>query len=187
MPTEHVRPGRSDLPDMSADLIAGRRFGQTWRGYDPEEVRQFLGEVAAQVRGLRERCENADSARRDAERRASHPQMDEATLMSAVGEETAGILRSARSAAAEITAKAGTTASAIVTAAEADANAIVTAAERTAAELLAQAESLLAGRTAEADAAATEIRDSAASRGRPAPCRRPATGEPAGRGSCSKT
>jgi vacuolar-type H+-ATPase subunit H len=87
--------------------------------------------------------------------------MDEATLMSAVGEETAGILRSARSAAAEITAKAETTASAIVTAAEADAKAIVTAAERTAAELLAQAESLLASRTAEADAAATEIRDSA--------------------------
>jgi len=131
---------------MSADLIAGRRFGQTWRGYDPDEVKQFLARVATQVRLLRERIEAAESARRDAEQRASHPEMDEAALMSAVGEETAGILRSARSAAAEITAKA-----------EANADALVAAAQAKATDLVDRAESMLASRTAEAEATAAEI------------------------------
>jgi DivIVA domain-containing protein len=145
MPTDRTHH-QSDLPDMSADLIAGRRFGQTWRGYDPDEVAQFLARVATQVRLLRERIEAADSARRDAEQRASHPQMDEAALMSAVGEETAGILRSARSAAAEITAKA-----------EANAEALVAAAEAKATDLVTRAESMLASRTTEAEATAAEI------------------------------
>jgi DivIVA domain-containing protein len=146
MPTDRAHPHLSDLPDMSADLIAGRRFGQTWRGYDPDEVKLFLERVATQVRLLRERIEAADSARRDAEQRASHPQMDEAALMSAVGEETAGILRSARSAAVEITAKA-----------EANAEALVAAAQAKAGELVDRAESMLAERTTEAEATAAEI------------------------------
>ena len=146
MPTDRTHAHHSDLPDMSADLIAGRRFGQTWRGYDPDEVKQFLARVATQVRLLRERIEAAESARRDAEQRASHPEMDEATLMSAVGEETAGILRSARSAAAEITAKA-----------EANAEALVAAAQAKAKDLADRAESLLASRTVEAEATAAEI------------------------------
>ena len=145
MPTDRTHH-HSDLPDMSADLIAGRRFGQTWRGYDPDEVKQFLARVATQVRLLRERIEAAESARRDAEQRASHPEMDEAALMSAVGEETAGILRSARSAAADITAKA-----------EANADALVAAAQAKATDLVDRAESMLASRTAEAEATAAEI------------------------------
>jgi DivIVA domain-containing protein len=145
MPTDRTHH-HSDLPDMSADLIAGRRFGQTWRGYDPDEVKQFLARVATQVRLLRERIEAAESARRDAEQRASHPEMDEAALMSAVGEETAGILRSARSAAAEITAKA-----------EANADALVATAQAKATDLVDRAESMLASRTAEAEATAAEI------------------------------
>lgn len=150
MPNDRLHPRRPDGPDMSADAIAGRRFGQSWRGFDADEVKQFLAQVAAQVRSLRERYDQAEAARREAEQRASHPQLDEATLMSAVGEETAGILRSARSAAAEITAKA-----------EANAQAIVAAADAKAAELVAEAESLLATRTAEADSVATEIREHA--------------------------
>ena len=131
-------------------MIEGRRFAQSWRGYDPEEVKQFLSQVAEQVRALRERCESTDSARREAEERAAHPQMDEASLMSAVGEETAGILRSAHSAAAEISAKA-----------EVNAQTIVAAAQTKADDLLAQAESMLAARSAEAEAVAADIRESA--------------------------
>ena len=150
MPTEPLRPRHVDVPEMSADTIEGRRFAQSWRGYDPEEVKQFLGQVAEQVRALRERYENTESARREAEERAAHPQMDEATLMSAVGEETAGILRSAHSAAAEISAKAEVNAQTVLAAAQAKAN-----------ELIAQAESLLATQTAEAEAVAADIRESA--------------------------
>jgi DivIVA domain-containing protein len=150
MPSDRLHPRRIDVPDMSADMISARRFAQSWRGYDTEEVTQFLGQVAVQVRALRERSEQAESDRREAEQRASHPQIDEATLMLAVGEETASILRSARSAAAEITAKA-----------QANADSIGAAADTRAAELLAQAEALLAARTAEADLVASQIHEHA--------------------------
>src|SRR5487761_1073621 len=106
MPTDRPKAHHNEVPDMSADSISGRRFAQSWRGYDPEEVKQFLAQVASQVRSLRERLEVEGAARREAEQRASHPVMDEAALMTAVGEETAGILRTARSAASEITGKA---------------------------------------------------------------------------------
>ena len=150
MASERLHPRVGDLPDMSADLIGGRRFAQTWRGYDPEEVKQFLAQVGAQVRSLKERLEAEAAARREAEQRALHPRIDEATLMSAVGEETAGILHSARMAAAEISAKA-----------EARAQETLSAAEAKASALVADAESLLAARTSEAEAAAAEVRATA--------------------------
>ena len=93
MSVERFPAARADMPDISADLISGRRFAQTWRGYDPEEVKEFLAQVAEQVRTLRERLDIEVSARREADQRALHPRIDEATLMSAVGEETAAILR----------------------------------------------------------------------------------------------
>ena len=43
---------------------------------------------------------------REAESRAVHPALDENTLLSAVGEETASILRTAHAAAADIKGKA---------------------------------------------------------------------------------
>ncbi len=146
MPTDRIQGHRFDMADMSADLIAGRRFAQTWRGYEPEEVKEFLAQVADQVRALRERVETEIAARREAEQRALHPQIDEATLMSAVGEQTAAILRSARSAAGEITAKA-----------EANAENVLGVAENKAADLVAEGEAVLASRTAEAESAANEI------------------------------
>ena len=126
MAAERFPTARADMPDISADPISGRRFAQTWRGYDPEEVKEFLAQVAEQVRTLRERLDIEVSARREADQRAMHPRLDEATLMSAVGEETAAILRSARTAAAEIIAKA-----------EANAESLVASAEAKSAELLA--------------------------------------------------
>jgi DivIVA domain-containing protein len=146
MPTDRIQGQRFDMGDMSADLIAGRRFAQTWRGYEPEEVKEFLAQVADQVRALRERLETEIAARRDAEQRALHPQIDEAMLMSAVGEQTAAILRSARGAAAEIRAKA-----------EAHAESVLGVAEVKAADLATEGEAVLASRTAEAESAANEI------------------------------
>ncbi len=146
MATDRVQTYRSDMPDMSVELIAGRRFAQSWRGYDPDEVKDFLTQVAAQVRSLRERIDFEVSVRREAEQRALHPQIDEAMLMSAVGEQTAAILRSARSAAAEITARAEETAASLISAAEAKA-----------AEVVAEGEAQVANRTAEAEASANDL------------------------------
>lgn len=146
MVNERAQPRRIDLPDMSADMIASRRFSLSWRGYDQEEVRKFLAEVAGQVRAWKERCETAEAARREAEQRAAHPQLDETTLMSVLGDETAAILKSARSAAAEIVSKA-----------EASAQQLVSEAQSKADEIMERAEGLLAERTKEAEALSAKI------------------------------
>jgi DivIVA domain-containing protein len=146
MVNERAQPRRIDLTDMSADMIASRRFSLSWRGYDQEEVKKFLAEVAAQVRAWKERCETAEAARREAEQRAAHPQLDETTLMSVLGDETAAILKSARSAATEIVSKA-----------EASAQQLVSEAQSKADEIMARAEGLLAERTKEAEALSAKI------------------------------
>ncbi len=161
MPNDRLVPRTSDLTDMSAELIAGRRFGQAWRGFDPEEVRDFLAQVAAQVRSLRERYDAAETARREAEQRAMHPRLDEATLMAAVGEETAQILRSARSAAQEIVAKAEASAKEALGSAQARAEGLLAEASSVLASRLAEAEEAAAAQLATAEAEAGALREEA--------------------------
>src|SRR6516225_12495448 len=94
-------------PALTPELIQAQSFTSSFRGYDQAEVRSFLGRVAAEVRSLRERVEQLDSAWHSAEERAARPPViDEDMLMSAVGEETAAILRTARAAASEMRTKA---------------------------------------------------------------------------------
>ncbi|HEX3539090.1 MAG TPA: DivIVA domain-containing protein, partial [Acidimicrobiales bacterium] len=99
---------------LSADLIAQQNFSPARRGFDPEEVRNFLVKVAAEIVALHERQSALEDARRDAEYRAAHPSFDEETLFGAVGEETAHILKIAHEAAADIKAKAQENASRIL-------------------------------------------------------------------------
>src|SRR5580698_123972 len=90
-------------PSLTPELIQARSFSSGFRGYDQSEVRDFLGRVATEVRALRERADQLESAWRAAEERASRPPVfDEETLVAAVGDETASILRAARAAAADL-------------------------------------------------------------------------------------
>jgi DivIVA domain-containing protein len=141
-----VAPGES----LSADLIAQTGFSSSRRGYEVKEVRDFLARIAGEVRELHRRIEAAEAAQRDAEERARHPRIDEETLAGAVGEETAAILRTARTAAAEIRTKAEEQATARLREAHAQADA-----------LRAEAETTAARRTKEAEEAAEAMRASA--------------------------
>jgi DivIVA domain-containing protein len=112
-------------PALNPELIQAQSFTSSFRGYDQTEVRSFLGRVAAEVRSLRERVEQLDSAWHSAEERAARPPViDEDTLMSAVGEETAAILRTARAAAADMRSKAAEEADRMVGEATAEADRI---------------------------------------------------------------
>ena len=96
-------------PDTSLtpELIQAQSFTSGFRGYDPGEVKTFLTRVANELRAWRERAEGLESAWHSAEERAARPPvLDEDTLMAAVGEETATILRTARAAAADLRTKA---------------------------------------------------------------------------------
>lgn len=139
-------------PSLSPEEVAHRGFASTFRGFDPAEVRAFLERVSAEMRLLRDRFHEADRQRKDAENRAAHPTLDESTLASALGEETARILRSAQEAAVDIRAKA-----------EENVERILAEAHAEATRLKSESEGMLAKRTAEADAAATSIREAAES------------------------
>jgi DivIVA domain-containing protein len=146
-------PSRLSASDssLSADLIAQRGFASARRGFDPEEVRAFLGKVAKEFRAMRQLQVSLEELLREAEYRAVHPTWDENTLLSAVGDETASILRSAHAAAADIKGKA-----------EDNASRILNEAQEQSAAMRGDAEAILRQRTEEAEAAASRIHEQAA-------------------------
>jgi DivIVA domain-containing protein len=140
------RPPSAPRDSLSADLIAQRGFAVSRRGYDRTEVKDFLRRVADEVLALRDRITELEQARRDAEERAQHPMIDEDTLMVAVGEETAAILRTARNAASDLRTRA-----------EADALRTLEQAREEAEATRTAADEALGVATQEADAAAQDI------------------------------
>lgn len=127
-------------PSLTPELIHSRAFTVGFRGYDQSEVRDFLNRLATEIRSLREQAERLESQWRSAEERAARPPvLDEETLMAAVGDETAAILRTARASAADLRTKA---------AEDAD-------------RIRLESESLLADKTKEAEEAAAQILDAA--------------------------
>lgn len=149
-------------PSLTPELIQARTFTQGFRGYDHSEVRDFLNRIAAEVRALRERAEQLESAWRSAEERAARPPvLDEDTLMAAVGEETAAILRSARAAASDMRSKAADESEKTLSAAGEEADRIRVEAEAILAEETKNAEETAAGIVESARAEASEVVDGA--------------------------
>ncbi|HWE54890.1 MAG TPA: DivIVA domain-containing protein [Acidimicrobiales bacterium] len=152
-------------PDSSItpDSIQAQGFTTAFRGYDPTEVKNYLSRVAAELRAWRERADGLESAWHSAEERAARPPvLDEDTLMAAVGEETAAILRTARSAAADMRTKAAEDAARILAEAKQEAEETLASAraeaERLRSESSQAAELLTGAAQTEADRLITEAR-----------------------------
>src|SRR3954470_4036453 len=147
---------------LGPDDIVRHPFSTAFRGYDPNEVRDFLKRVSA---GLTEARDMADVLRRrvaDLERRRPEaPEMDEGMLTDALGEETARVLKSAREAATEITAKAEQKAARMVAEAQEVATRLRTDAHEEAERLRTDAEGMLAQRVEEAERAVARLREAA--------------------------
>ena len=96
-------------PDPSSPTsVADAAFATTRRGFDQNEVRDFLRMVAAELGRLQERERFLERELRSAQ---SNPDLesvnlDEQTLTRLLGEETARVLMTARESASEIRAKA---------------------------------------------------------------------------------
>jgi len=131
---------------VSAEDAEHRGFATSFRGFDPAEVRAYLRRVASTMRTLQDEQRRLETRAREAERRAEHPTLDDATLAAALGDEMARILRSAQEAAAEIRGKA-----------ESHVAAIAQQARDEGARLTAEAASILQVRRAAADAEAEQI------------------------------
>lgn len=134
-------------PSLRPESVSSRVFATAFRGYDQAEVKAYLARVAERLGVLEQTCEELSARLAAAEERAARkPVIDEETLMAAVGEETAAILRSARAAASEIRQKASL-----------EAQQMLEEAEGRAKDLRTEAEGLLAAETAKASQAAAEV------------------------------
>jgi DivIVA domain-containing protein len=86
--------------------IAQHSFAVVRRGFDTDEVRSYLQSVSRSLEALEAREEELRSALAQAEERAAHPMVDEATLTASLGQHSAQILRHAHEEAARIVAQA---------------------------------------------------------------------------------
>ena len=91
---------------LGPEAVARQTFGVARKGFDQAEVRSFLAKVAEELREARDReaaLRNQVSSMEAQGKPAI--ELDEATLIAALGEETAHVLTAAREAAAQIRAK----------------------------------------------------------------------------------
>ncbi len=93
---------RSPSSDITRVTFTTLRKG----GLDPNEVRLHLEAAAREMGHLENRVRDLQDQLLEAQRRAAHPEFDEATLASALGAQSAAILRSAHEEAGRVTAEA---------------------------------------------------------------------------------
>ncbi len=100
-----VRPPISSSRVATGD-VAQHSFSVVRRGFDSDEVRSYLQSVARSLEALEAREEELRTALTEAEERAAHPVVDEATLTASLGQHSAQILRHAHEEAARIVVQA---------------------------------------------------------------------------------
>src|SRR5436190_595801 len=159
------RPGERGSR-LGPEAVARTAFATSFRGFDPDQVRAFLEQVANELREARDReaalrAEIDDMARKVDEM----GQLDEARVTEMLGAETAKILTTARSAATEITNKADESAERILREANEQSGRLRDDADRVLADRTAAAETAGAARS-EADAQCEEELEVARERGR---------------------
>ncbi|MGD9705849.1 MAG: DivIVA domain-containing protein [Acidimicrobiia bacterium] len=96
-------------PDPSSPAaVASASFATVRRGFDADEVRDFLRMVAAELSRLQERERYLERELQNAHRRpaAGDVELDEETVTALLGEETARVLSTAREAAGQIRGRA---------------------------------------------------------------------------------
>lgn len=150
---------------ITAQDVARHSFGTVRRGLDPQEVRAFLQLVAREMQARDDLEQQYRRELHEAEERARHPILDEATLTSSLGQQTAQLLRNAHHHAAQIVAEAEERTIAMGREAQQQLTEANVRAERAAAERIAEAE-LAAGSVHEqAEHDAQDVLDSARQEG----------------------
>jgi cell division septum initiation protein DivIVA len=130
-------------------------------GYDPSEVRVQLEAIAREMGHLEGRIRELQDQLSEAQRRAANPTIDEATLTSALGAQSAAILRSAHEEAGRVTAEAQERSAQVFTESQQrGANYLIEAQER-ATTLITEAENTAATIEHDARLAAERLVDSA--------------------------
>jgi DivIVA domain-containing protein len=146
---------------LTPEAVSGRSFGTGFRGYDQAEVRTFLKRVADEMAASHGREVELRRSLQEALNRAAHPQLDQETLTSALGEHAARLLTSAREAATNIVSEAETRAARIIGEAEGKIARVRTEADSLLSRRTEEAERLTAGLRQAAEADARTLRERA--------------------------
>src|SRR5271163_1615510 len=144
--------GRTSISSarVSAGDIARHSFAIARRGFDVDEVKIYLQTVARSIEVLEQREEEMRAAVAEADERAAHPVIDEATLTASLGQHSAQILRHAHDEAAKIVLEAQEGASSLLRSAQSQANEMQARSEGATAERVAEAELMVANAEQEA-------------------------------------
>jgi DivIVA domain-containing protein len=144
--------GRSPISSarVTAGDIARHSFAIVRRGYDIDEVKTYLQTVARSIEVFEHREQEFRDAVAEADERAAHPVVDEATLSASLGQHSAQILRHAHDEAAKIVVQAQEGASTLLREAQSRANEIQERSEGASAERVAEAELMVANTKQEA-------------------------------------
>ena len=146
--------------------IARHSFAIVRRGYDTDEVRAYLQSVARSIEALEEREQELRDAAAEAEERAAHPVIDEATLTASLGQHSAQILRHAHEEAARIVAQAQEDAAALLRETQSQVDELQTRTEASSAERVVEVELLVANAEQEARVESERIQPRASPRAR---------------------
>ena len=134
-------------PHLAPDDVARHTFASVRRGFDTDEVRDYLESISIALRGVADRERQLLQELAESEHRAANPVLDEPTLTAALGLETARVLHSAHEVAAELVAKA-----------DAEANRLRAEADQETGQNRARAGALVAEQTARAEAEVNDLR-----------------------------
>ena len=159
--------GRSPISSarVSTGDIARHSFAIVRRGFDIDEVKTYLQTVARSIEVLEEREQELRDAVNEADERAAHPVIDEATLTASLGQHSAQILRHAHDEAARIVVQAQEGAATLLREAQSHANEIQERSEAASAERVAEAELMVANARQEARQEVEGIRADAVAAG----------------------
>ncbi len=159
-----VRPPISSSRIATGD-IARHSFAIVRRGFDTDEVRSYLQSVSRSLEALEEREQELRAAVAEAEERAAHPVVDEATLTASLGQHSAQILRHAHDEAAKIVAQAQEGASTLLRETQIQVEELQARTETSSAERVAEVELLVANAQQEARVESARILSDAVAEG----------------------
>jgi len=154
----------SSSPKLTPDEIASRSFAKAVRGVSEAEVRSFLSRVAEEVAAISEREDSLRSRIESLEEQLRSPKAPtDQELLTALGEETARVLRSAQSAAEDIRTRSEERAAAILKDAEEQSKTMSDAAEEAATTQVNSANEISSALIAAAEETSAAIKSGAAS------------------------
>ncbi len=150
----------STTRQSSSDVVRANFATVRKGGLDPQEVRLHLEAVAREMGHLEHRVHELQEQLADAQRRAAHPVLDEATLTTALGTQSAAILRSAHEEAGRVTADAQARSAQLFAESQARSASHLIEAQERAAALVSEAENTAAQIDHDARLAAERLIDS---------------------------